>query len=125
MHGQQIWTIGADGTRARALVRTRFAGQPSFAPDGRHIAFTGYDAKSRAGIWLASADGSGVRPLHVAPGSRTLFRFPVYSPDGRSIAFVLQGARMQVAVIRAADGGGQRIVSPPTRYIGGVDWARG
>jgi dipeptidyl aminopeptidase/acylaminoacyl peptidase len=125
VHGQQLWAIGADGTRARALVRTRFAGQPSFAPDGRHVAFTGYDAKSRAGIWIAAADGTGVRPLHVAPGSKTLLHFPVYSPDGRSIAFVLQGTRMQIAVIRASDGGGQHVVSPPTRFIGGVDWARG
>jgi Tol biopolymer transport system component len=122
--GQQLWAIGADGTRARALVRVRSAGQPSFSPDGRHIAFTAFDAHSRAGIWVAAADGSGAHALHRAPGERTLFRFPVYSPDGRSIAFLLQGSRMQIAVVRASDGGAQRIVSPATSFIGGVDWAR-
>jgi dipeptidyl aminopeptidase/acylaminoacyl peptidase len=123
-NGQQLWAIGMDGTHARALVRVRSAGQPSFAPDGRHIAFTAFDARSRSGIWVAAADGSGARALHVAPGERTLFRFPVYSPDGRSIAFLLQGSRQQIAVMRAADGGGRRIVSPATSFIGGVDWAR-
>jgi hypothetical protein len=31
---------------------------------------------------------------------------------------------MQIAVVRAADGGGLRVVSPRTRFIAGVDWAR-
>jgi Tol biopolymer transport system component len=122
-NGQVLWSIGVDGAHARALVTAHSPGQPSFAPDGRHIAFIAFDGKGRMGIWVAAADGSGAHALHVAPGQKTLFHFPVYSPDGRSLAFVLQGAWTQIAVIRA-DGGGQRIVSPRTRFIAGVDWAR-
>jgi dipeptidyl aminopeptidase/acylaminoacyl peptidase len=122
-NGQVLWSIGADGTHAHALVTGHSAGQPSFAPDGRRIAFIAFDGKGRMGIWVASADGSGAHALHVAPGSKTLLHFPVYSPDGRSLAFVLQGAWTHIAVIRA-DGGGQLVVSPRTRFIAGVDWAR-
>jgi Tol biopolymer transport system component len=122
-HGQVLWSIAADGTHAHVLVTAHSPAQPSFAPDGRHIAFIAFDRSGRMGIWVAAADGSGAHALHVAPGSKTLFHFPVYSPDGRSLAFVLQGAWTHVAVIRA-DGGGQRVVSPRTRFIAGVDWAR-
>ena len=97
--------------------------QPSFSPDGRHIAFISFNATNRIGIWVVGADGRGARPLHVAPGEKTFFHYPVYSPDGRSIAFILQGAWQRIAVIRA-DGSGQRAVSPRARFIGGLDWAR-
>jgi Tol biopolymer transport system component len=118
-----LWAIGADGSRMRPLVTSRFATQPSFAPDGRHIAFIGFDGKDRMGIWTVGADGRGARSLKVVPGSATLFHYPVYAPDGRAIAFVLQGAWTRIAVM-SVDGGGQRFVSPRTRFIGGVDWAR-
>jgi hypothetical protein len=122
--GMALWAIGADGSRARPLVTGHSAAQPSFAPDGRHLAFIGFDGNGRMGIWVAGADGRGAHALHVVPGDATLFHFPVYAPDGRSIAFVLQGAWQRVAVIRA-DGSGLRVVSARTRFIGGLDWARG
>lgn len=117
-----LWTIRVDGSGMRPLVTARFATQPSFAPDGRHIAFVAFDAKGRMGIWIVAADGRGARPLKVVPGSATTFHHPVYAPDGRSLAFVLQGAGSRIAVM-SASGGGQRFVSPRTRFIGGVDWA--
>jgi Tol biopolymer transport system component len=121
--GAALWAIGADGSRPRALLTGHFVSQPSFAPDGRHIAFISFSARGRMGIWVVGADGRGARALHVVPGEATLFHYPVYAPDGRSIAFVLQGAWQRIAVIRAS-GGGQRVVSPRTRFIGGLDWAR-
>ena len=35
--GGDIWTIGADGTRARALLRDAYA--PAWSPDGSRLAF--------------------------------------------------------------------------------------
>jgi Tol biopolymer transport system component len=118
-----LWAIGSDGSRMRTLVTSVFATQPSFSPDGRHVAFIGFDGKGRMGIWSVGADGRGARRLRVVPGSATFFHYPVYSPDGRSLAFVLQGRLARIAVMPAT-GGGQRLVSPPTRFIGGVDWVR-
>jgi Tol biopolymer transport system component len=117
-----LWTIGADGRRMRTFVTSVFASQPSFSPDGPRVAFIGFDARGRMGIWTVGADGRGARPLRVVPGNATLFHFPVYSPDGRSLAFVLQGRSSQIAVMPAT-GGAQRVVSPRTRFIAGVDWA--
>ena len=122
--GSALWSIGVDGTHVRPLVSAHSPAQPSFAPDGRQIAFIAFGAQGRMGVWVARRDGSGAHALHVAPGNRTLLHFPVFSPDGRSLAFVLQGAWMQIAVMRAADGGGLHVVSPRTRFIAGVDWAR-
>jgi Tol biopolymer transport system component len=120
---QALWTIRADGTGSRLLVRGASSTAPSFAPDGRHIAYIGFDAKGRQGIWVVAADGRGARPLYRSPGSSTLLQTPVYSPDGRSLAFTSKTAWQRVAVMRAT-GGGMRFVSPRTKYIGGIDWAR-
>ena len=118
-----LWTIRADGTGMRPFVTSVFATQPSFSPDGRRVAFIGFNSRGRMGIWAVGSDGRGARPLRVVPGNATLFHFPVYSPDGRSLAFVLQGVRARIAVMPAS-GGAARLVSPATRFIGGVDWAR-
>ena len=120
---QALWTIRADGTGSRVLVRGAFATAPSFAPDGRHIAYIGFDAKGRMGIWVAGADGRDPHVLYRQPGPMTQFQTPVYSPDGRSIAFSSKTVWFRVAVMRSS-GGGVRFVSPRTKYIGGIDWAR-
>ena len=108
----------------RPLVTSGFATQPSFSPDGRRIAFIGFDAKGRMGIWSVGADGRGARPLRVVPGNATLFHFPVYSPDGRSLAFVLQG----VLVPDRGDAREWRRRAPRLTRArassAGVDWAR-
>ncbi len=98
--------------RLGALVR---AGRPPHRLHGL--------GQGRFGIWIVGADGRGARPLALPPGQRTTFGYPVYSPDGRSIAFVLRTSWARIAVMRS-DGLGRRFVSPRTRFIGGVDWAR-
>lgn len=63
---------------------------PSWSPDGSLIAFSGMTGplseillpKSKQ-IYLAEADGAGIRPI---PGTRGGLG-PIFSPDGRSIAF--------------------------------------
>jgi Tol biopolymer transport system component len=121
--GSALFAIGADGRGGHPLVTGRFASDPTFAPDGRRIAFIGDDLAHHAGIWVVGADGRGAHLLRRNPGSATGFHQPVYSPDGRSLAAVLSGRWMRIAVLRAS-GGGLRLVSPRTRFIDGVDWAR-
>jgi Tol biopolymer transport system component len=79
--GGDIWMIGADGTRARTLLRDAYA--PAWSPDGSRLAFV----SSRSGdeeIYVARADGTGVKRLTRIPGPDL---GPAWSPDGRKLAW--------------------------------------
>ncbi|HYL21513.1 MAG TPA: S9 family peptidase [Gemmatimonadales bacterium] len=77
------------GTIKLLVSRPGFWAQPAVSPDGRTIAFTGYDSTAHthrtADLWTAGIDGSGMRDL-----SRTLDRDPDnlrWSPDGKGVYF--------------------------------------
>ena len=79
--GGNVWTIGADGSRARLLIRDAYS--PAWSPDGSKLAFV----SSRSGdeeIYLARADGSGVTRLTRSAGPDLS---PAWSSDGRRLAF--------------------------------------
>lgn len=79
--GGNIWTVGADGKRARLLLRNSYS--PAWSPDGSRLAFV----SSRSGdeeIYVAKADGGGVKRLTRSPGPDLS---PAWSSDGRRLAF--------------------------------------
>jgi Tol biopolymer transport system component len=79
--GGDIWTIGADGTRARPLLRDAYA--PAWSPDGSRLAFV----SGRSGdeeIYVAKADGTGLTRLTKLPGPDLS---PAWSSDGRQLAW--------------------------------------
>ncbi len=76
-----IHTIRADGTGARLLLRR--AHSPAWSPDGSKLAFV----SGRSGdeeIYVANADGSGVRRLTRSGGPDL---GPAWSSDGRQLAW--------------------------------------
>jgi Tol biopolymer transport system component len=76
-----VWTIGADGGRARLLIRDAYA--PAWSPDGSRIAFV----SGRTGdeeIYVARADGSGTTRLTRLPGPDLS---PAWSSDGRRLVW--------------------------------------
>ena len=80
-----VWTIGADGTGARLLLRRAYA--PAWSPDGSRLAFV----SSRSGdeeIYVALADGSGVKRLTRLRGPDLS---PAWSSDGRWLAWSSRG----------------------------------
>lgn len=107
-----IWVMNADGSGRLAPLTNLSAnradsGNPVWSPDGTKIAFSsaraldGSDAGNlgsslelTSNIWIASADGTGARPLtwltgaDATPGSNHADSYsPVWSPDGTRIAF--------------------------------------
>lgn len=73
--------VVAPGGSAKKLVAGSRDVTPAWSPDGRWIAFARL-LGSRAELYVAAADGSGVRDLGVA-GTQ-----PAWSPDSQHLAFV-------------------------------------
>jgi tricorn protease len=96
----------AAGTPARAVdtTDTRLVSDP--ATNGRQVAFVYAND-----LWIASADGTGVRPLTTHPGVESSPRF---SPDGSLVAFSSRWAgNTDVYVVPAAGGAPKRLTYHP------------
>ena len=98
--GGDVFTIRADGTGARPLLRR--ASLPSWSPDGTRLAFVSRRSGDEE-IYVANADGSGVRRLTHSPGPDL---WPAWSSDGRRIAW----SRNAEIWTMSATGGNQRAV---------------
>jgi TolB protein len=75
---QELFAVGADGSRLRRLTDTPRVAEasPSWAPDGTAIAY-----ERDGGIWTMAGDGTRPRRIAAAGGR------PAWSPDGARIAF--------------------------------------
>jgi len=76
-----IWMMNVDGSEPRKLVQGR---HPSWAPDGRTIAFTSGQFEGNDEIYVINTDGSDMRRLTT---DKRFDWFPSWSPDGRWLAF--------------------------------------
>src|SRR5581483_9983654 len=94
--------VGALGGEESVVLAS--AGQPSWSPDGRRLAFVRYaDQGRRLSLATANADGTGVRDLVVSSPAAPFIRGPAWSPDGRLIAFVegAGGVAAEIWVVNA------------------------
>jgi TolB protein len=108
----ELRLIAADGSDPRVLELPIAAKDARWSPDGKHIAFS-----SGAGIWVVTAEGTGLRPLTpncaqdgtCAPAGS--LAFPAWSPDGKQIAYsrTLDSGACH-AVIVDADGTNEVVV---------------
>ncbi len=101
-----LWSVGSDGgdERMEASVEPG-ADAVRLSPDGTRIAYHAAAVGGAPNLWVANADGSGVRQLTF---DTQLMGFPCFSPDGRVLAFeVKRGDDNHVAEI-ATDGSGFR-----------------
>ncbi|MBS0393757.1 MAG: S9 family peptidase [Proteobacteria bacterium] len=88
--GTDLWEFSVADGAARALTTRQGPDEsPAVSPDGRHIAYTGYDDEHLAyqvtKLYLMNRDGSGVRVL-----TPTLDRdvgAPVWAADGSGVYF--------------------------------------
>jgi TolB protein len=86
----QLWRMAEDGSNARPFTTDTvhlgtWTNLPDRSPDGRQVLLTSGESPSQLGIYLAEADGSGVRRLD--PGDFPIAQWPAWSPDGSRVLF--------------------------------------
>jgi TolB protein len=74
-----VFAVRTDGTRGHALALGDY---PAFSRSGSSLAFT------RAGVWVARADGTGARRIVPRFAEYLTYASPTWSPDGTQIAYV-------------------------------------
>jgi TolB protein len=92
----------------------------SFSPDGRWLAFASTQDRSNTDIYLARADGTGVRRLTFSPSVETA---PTWSPTGREIAFTSDRGGTPQIYIMDAEGSNIRRRSFGGNYHDGPAWS--
>ncbi|MBJ7472566.1 MAG: PD40 domain-containing protein [Solirubrobacteraceae bacterium] len=124
---REIWTMRPDGSqpsRFQMLLAPEFASDPSWAPDGRTVAFTGRSGESRTSIYVAT-EGAAARRLTTRPAQRSdpvQDSAPAVSPDGRKVAFRRVGADfVPLVCVIDIDGTRERCSVSRLQLAGDVD----
>lgn len=108
-----LLTVDPDGSAPRRLAGgqdngpVEGFGRLSWRPDGAEVAFPGLGS-----IFLARADGRGVRELNIANAER-----PVFAPDGHTLAFTRFNGRDAAVWTVDLDSGAQRQLTPSRRGL--------
>lgn len=95
-----IWVVNFDGTESRAITQAVAVSgdgggyQPQWSPTGNQLVFSsslklpdGGNADGAAhNIWIANADGTGLKPLTTF--TQVVTGRPQWSPDGQKVVFI-------------------------------------
>ena len=87
----EIYEVSVSDGRAKALTDRRGPdGSPTVSPDGRYIAYTGYDDRRQiyqiTHLYLMNRDGSGSRMILGSPDHDVAA--PRFAPDGSGVVFL-------------------------------------
>ena len=104
-----LYVVGAEGGGLRRLTTDRRAVSPTFAPDGRRLAFVGVDG-STANLFELDLETGAERPLTAFTGDVQITTAR-WSPDGARIAFALfdEDGRRDLATVDPATGAVTRL----------------
>jgi Tol biopolymer transport system component len=85
--GAGIWTVRADGTKARLLAGGPLH-NPAWSPDGRWIAYDGEPHGCKFDVYVMAADGKQTRKLtDNQEGCGGQDKHPSWSPDGKTLVY--------------------------------------
>lgn len=122
-----VGPVAADDARRAFEIadyyRTVSLGSPAVSPDGGTVAFsvTRYNlekGESWSEIWMAAADGSGLRQMTFG---RHHDGSPLFSPDGKKLLFVSDRDENSQLYLMPVDGGeARRLTDFPTGLAGPV-----
>ncbi len=93
---------------------------PAFSPDGRRIAFARTVGDGNTEVFIAAADGSGVRRLTHSSGIDTN---PAWSPTGRQIAFTSNRGGSPQIYLMGTEGTDLRRITFEGDYNDGAAWS--
>jgi eukaryotic-like serine/threonine-protein kinase len=91
----------------------------ALSPDGRFLAFAGFDSAGVSRVWLRAIDSLETRPLS-GTDSTSLVPHPFWSADSRFIAFDAGGKLRRIAVA----GGPAQAICDLSGTIAGGSWNR-
>ena len=117
----QIWIVGANGTKQRAVTRGY---TPTWTSDGRLIAFSSSEwTPENPEIYVVRPDGTGRRRLTKTKGSVDVLGddgWPSWAPGGKRIAFSSnRTGDGEIWIMNASGRGQHRLAGLPGRD----DWA--
>jgi Tol biopolymer transport system component len=128
--GHRILVMRSDGTHRHVVARGPNYGEPSFAPGGKRILFTGGASSSQTvltNVLEMNIDGTGRHHVTTdASSAGHVYHWPHFSPQGTRIVFVSQNASPECTncdTLEAmnADGGNQHPLTNTTAAIH-PDW---
>jgi Tol biopolymer transport system component len=98
-----IWRapIGGAAPSRQLIASTMSDTDPQYSPDGKHIAFRS-DRSGYSGIWIADAEGGGVRRVTDFKGPPV--GPPRWSPDGQWLAFDSRWGEETAIYVAPTDG---------------------
>lgn len=97
-----IWRQDVSGGNARLLVN--FGSNPSYSPDGKHIAYDASTGGPRR-IWIADDQGRNARQLTSDASEAVAHIIPSWSADGSRIVFQsIEKNKLDIRVVDVASG---------------------
>jgi Lysyl oxidase/WD40-like Beta Propeller Repeat len=116
VQGARLRTVAPGGGPGKPLgVRTLEPTAPAWSADGTQLAFVA-NVDGNADLFLAHADGTGVRPIGTTPRAEA---DPAWAPDGSVLAYV---ADNRLAILRFTDGARRRLATDGVA-IGNPTWS--
>ncbi len=126
----KLWRSRVDGTQKMQLTSTTpmYARIPSWSPDGKQIAFAGYDSDLNAKVYVISADGGAPRELSAVQfgidqlswlsDDKSLLFHDSFGPNSPNAALrVVNIDTLQVTTLPSPQEALLPVASPDGRYI--------